>query len=142
MRLFAFVSFLAVLLVGCDSDPVSCPNEGEVSVEDLFVSDNPSRARPTSTVVVNYTGMLEDGSEFDSGEGVGFSLSGTLSGFRVGVAGDGEDIEAMRIGSRRRIVIPPNFGYGGVEREDEDGNTLIPSCSVLTFEVELIDIVG
>lgn len=142
MRLIAFASLLTVLITGCDSDSASCPNEGEVSVEDLFVSDNSSRARSSSTVVINYAGTLEDGSEFDSGESIRFLLSDTLPGFRIGVAGDGGEIEAMRLSSQRMIVVPPNLGYGAVERKDEDGNTLIPSCSVLRFEVELVDIVS
>lgn len=142
MRLIAFASLLTVLITGCDSDSTSCPNEGEVSVEDLFVSDNPSRARSSSTVVMNYAGTLEDGSEFDSGEDVRFVLSNTILGFRIGVAGDGEDIEAMRLGSRRVIEMPPNFGYGSREQRDADGNTLIPGCSMLTFDVELVDIVS
>lgn len=124
----------------CSLQPVRCSNEGDVAVEDLFVSDNPSRPRSSSTVVMNYAGTLEDGSEFDSGEDVRFALSNTILGFRIGVAGDGGDIEAMRIHSRRHIEVPPNYGYGIVPIRFANDSTRIPACSVLNFEIELVDI--
>lgn len=85
------------------------------------------------TAVVHYTGWLPDGTQFDtSREG------GTPFTFRVGA---GEVIEAwevgvvgMRVGGRRKLVVPPALGYGS------DPFGPLPGNAILVFEIELIEI--
>ena len=84
------------------------------------------------TAVVHYTGWLPDGSEFDSSRG------GNPFSFRVGA---GEVIDAwdvgvigMRVGGKRKLVIPPEMGYGS------DGFSIIPGNAILIFEIELLEI--
>lgn len=84
------------------------------------------------TAVVHYTGWFPDGNEFDS------SRAGNPISFRVGA---GEVIDAwdvgligMRVGGKRKLVIPPEMGYG------PDGFSSIPGNAILVFEVELIEI--
>ncbi len=63
---------------------------------------------PPSTdadVVVDYAGFLESGAKFDSGTDVTFNLGRLIQGFTEGVS-------TMKVGGQRRIVIPPDLGYG------------------------------
>lgn len=91
-------------------------------------------AKPTatSTVKVHYEGKLVDGTVFDSsikrGEPVSFPLNQVIPGWTEG-------LQLMSVGSKYRFVIPANIAYG------EQGGGPIPPNSVLTFEVELLEIV-
>jgi hypothetical protein len=83
----------------------------------------------SSTVTVSYRGFLASGQAFDStltGQTRQFDLRGTVPGFRTGLAG-------ARSGGRRRLVIPPELGYGNTTRQS------IPAGSVLYF---VIDVAG
>jgi len=86
-----------------------------------------------SRVVVHYTGWFPDGTVFDTSR-----ESGTPFAFQVG---RGEVIEAwedgllgMRVGGRRKLVVPPALGYG------EGGSGSIPGNAVLVFEIELLQL--
>ena len=139
-----FASLLLVLLLfaGCDSNGdvvFECDNDSvEIEVEELAEGTSPARAGSTDQVLVNYSGELTDGTEFDSGEEVVFALGSLISGFREGVTG-------MRIGGTRRITIPPYRGYGTqAQFRTVDGERVetIPACSTLIFEVDLLDILS
>ena len=95
-----------------------------------LVSGDGLEATPGTTVSVNYKGTLDNGKEFDSSYGRGpfeFSLGAgmVIKGWDEGVAG-------MKVGGKRKLVIPPELGYGS------RGIGPIPPNSVLTFEVELL----
>jgi FKBP-type peptidyl-prolyl cis-trans isomerase FkpA len=83
------------------------------------------------TVTVHYRGRLIDGTEFDSSfsrnEPATFSLSGVIPCWTEGVA-------LMKVGSRARLVCPPDIAYG------DRGQRQIPPGSTLDFEVQLISI--
>ncbi|MBP6926207.1 MAG: FKBP-type peptidyl-prolyl cis-trans isomerase [Candidatus Pacebacteria bacterium] len=84
-------------------------------------------------VTVNYTGMLENGTVFDSsiprGEPFSFTLGDgrVIQGWELGVLG-------MKVGEKRRLNIAPELGYG-----DADLGS-IPPNSTLIFDVELLAI--
>ena len=87
---------------------------------------------PGQTAVVNYTGWLPDGTQFDSSRGRGpFSFplgSGqVITGWDQGVAG-------MAVGEQRLLVLPPDLAYGPM------GQGVIPPNATLIFEVELLEI--
>lgn len=90
-------------------------------------------AMPTreDTVTVHYRGRLIDGTEFDSSfsrnEPATFSLSGVIPCWTEG-------LQLMKVGSRARLVCPPDIAYG------ERGQRQIPPGSTLDFEVQLISI--
>ncbi len=83
-------------------------------------------------VEVHYVGTLADGTVFDSSkvrdQPIEFILGqgNVIRGWDLGV-------EGMRVGGKRRLVIPPNEGYG-----DKGVPSLIPPKSTLSFEVELL----
>ncbi len=85
----------------------------------------------SATVTVKYTGMLLDGTIFDSTDQHGGSA--TLQVNRV-IPGWSEALQAMKRGERRRLVIPPELGYGA-----RGYPGVIPGNAFLVFEVELVD---
>src|SRR5690606_140274 len=85
-----------------------------------------------STVSVNYTGMLPDGTVFDSSVGKA-PLEFELGAGRV-IAGWEQGILGMKVGGKRSLIIPPDMGYGAQDYGP------IPGNSTLLFEVELIDV--
>lgn len=78
------------------------------------------------TVVVRYEGWLPNAKEFDSGE-----LTVTLGTFKTIPAWE-EGLLGMRVGGKRRLIVPPNLGYGSRGAGDA-----IPPNSVLVFDMEV-----
>jgi len=102
-----------------------------LKITELVLGDG-QEATSGMNVSVNYKGTLDDGKEFDSSYGRGpfeFSLGAgmVIKGWDEGVAG-------MKVGGKRKLVIPPELGYGS------RGIGPIPPNSVLTFEVELLGV--
>ena len=100
----------------------------------LKEGDGPSPG-PTDKVKVHYTGWLLDGSKFDSsvdrGKPFTFSLQGgVIQGWLEGVA-------IMKVGEKRKLVIPYELAYGERGRPPK-----IPPKATLVFDVELLGIEG
>ena len=103
-------------------------------IEDL-VEGRGLSARSGHVVVVHYTGWLPNGEQFDSTRDAGEARSFQLGARRDVIAGWEEGVTGMRIGGKRRLVVPPNLGYGsrGVPGA-------IPPNATLVYEFELVDI--
>ena len=86
------------------------------------------------TVVVHYTGWLEDGTQFDSSVDRGEPFAFTLGMGQV-IPGWDEGLATMKIGGKRQLKIPAELGYG-----DAGSGSLIPPGATLIFDVELISI--
>lgn len=90
-----------------------------------------AEALPGATVSVHYTGWLTDGRKFDSSRDRGQPFSFNLGGGQV-IRGWDQGVEGMKVGGRRRLIIPPDLGYGS------RGVGPIPPGATLLFNVELL----
>ena len=99
----------------------------------LYVQDVVTGTGPVAvtgrSVVVRYTGWLPNGKRFEGNEiTVTLGSNQTIRGWEEGLLG-------IRVGGKRRLIIPPHLGYGAKAAGD-----LIPANSVLVFEMEAVSI--
>ena len=85
-------------------------------------------------VVVHYRGTLENGKQFDASYDRGTPFEFPLGAGRV-IKGWDEGVQGMKVGGKRKLVIPPDLGYG-----QRGAGRVIPPNATLIFEVELLDI--
>lgn len=100
---------------------------------DIEVGTGPS-PQTGQTAVVHYTGTLEDGTKFDSSHDRGQPFEFPIGRGRV-IRGWDEGIATMRVGGRRRLVIPSSLGYG-----ERGSPPKIPGGATLIFDVELLGV--
>ena len=123
-----------------DASALGGPIEAEPSqltasglrITDLKIGDGPE-ATAGQTVSVNYRGTLENGKEFDSSYERG-PFEFPLGAGRV-IKGWDEGVAGMKVGGKRKLVIPPELAYGS-----RGAGRVIPGNATLIFEVELLGI--
>lgn len=151
------VAILVTMLAtsGCQADSKTAPTTQSTStttngklpmnITELVKNDTVvgqgREAEPGFNVTVNYTGWLYDPSKAD-GKGTKFDSSLDrhepfvffLGGGQV-IRGWDEGFAGMKVGGKRTLIIPPDYGYGA-----RGAGSVIPPNATLIFDVELLDI--
>lgn len=115
-------------------EPPEGPAPTELQIIDEVVGDG-AEATSGSTVYVDYVGVgYDSGEEFDASYNRGTPLA-----FRLGVGqvikGWDDGVQGMKVGGRRKLVIPPHKGYG-----DRGAGSAIKPGETLIFVVDLVDV--
>ena len=106
----------------------------DLEITDITVGDGPE-AVPGSTVTTHYVGVaFSSGEEFDASWNRGDPLEFPLGRGMV-IAGWDRGIAGMRVGGRRRLVIPPQLAYG-----DRGAGSVIKPGETLIFVVDLVGV--
>lgn len=100
---------------------------------DLVVGTGASPVRGKQ-VKVHYTGTLENGTKFDSSVDRRQPFSFVIGVGQV-IKGWDEGVMGMKVGGKRKLVIPANLGYGA-----RGAGGVIPPHATLLFDVELLDV--
>ena len=127
-------------VVACGDNPAAPTVNVPFSTTDLVVGSG-ATASTGQTVTVAYTGWLyEEGAADNKGTQFDQTSAESPFSFVLGagqvIAGWDQGLEGMKVGGRRRLVIPPALAYG----TQCAGGGLIPPNATLIFEVELLGV--
>ena len=133
-HLFSLLVLFALMASACSgasTGEVTTASGLQYTDEVVGAGDTPQRG---DFVVVHYTGTLQDGTKFDSsldrGEPIVFQI-----GVGQVIPGWDEGVGSMKVGGKRKLIIPPDLGYGA-----RGAGSVIPPNATLVFDVELLDI--
>jgi FKBP-type peptidyl-prolyl cis-trans isomerase len=107
-------------------------DEQNALMGDMVTGQGPE-VKMGSTVSVAYRGWLTDGKLFDESYSRGVLYSFTVGERRV-IAGWEQGLLGMKVGGKRRLIVPPAAGYGS------EAHDPIPPNSVLVFDIELLGV--
>ena len=126
------ITFAVMLIAVSCSKEKQTINNGLV-IEDIKIGDG-QEVEKFNIVTVNYTGLLENGTKFDSSLNPGRTPFRFTVGAGQVIKGWDEGLMGMKVGGKRKLTIPPELGYGSRD------NGPIPANSTLIFEIDLLGI--
>lgn len=143
-RIYIFFAFSLIMIftIACSSIKTSEQKEADLTTVTTasglkyidLLEGTGATPKNGQTVVVHYTGTLGDGTKFDSSLDRKQPFSFMLGVGKV-IKGWDEGLASMKVGGKRKLIIPPDLGYGARAVSDK-----IPANSTLIFEVELLEI--
>jgi len=113
------------------SETITTPSGLQYVDTQVGSGDSPTTGQ---LVVVHYTGTLENGDKFDSSVDRNQPFSFSIGVGRV-IPGWDEGVATMKVGGKRRLIIPSDLGYGA-----QGAGGVIPPNATLIFDVELLEI--
>ena len=126
------ITFAVMLIAVSCSKEKQTMNNGLV-IEDIKIGDG-QEVEKFNIVTVNYTGLLENGTKFDSSLNPGRTPFRFTVGAGQVIKGWDEGLMGMKVGGKRKLTIPPELGSGSRD------NGPIPANSTLIFEIDLLGI--
>ena len=133
--IYKIVIIFVIFIISCGSSEGNMQKlENGLLIEDIVVGVG-NEAKDHNKVVVNYTGTLENGSIFDSSLKPGRDPFTFTLGVGSVIKGWDQGVKGMKVGGKRKLVIPPELGYG-----DKGAGNVIPPNTTLYFEVELLEV--
>ena len=132
MRFSQKLILLLILALGCNKGDVKIMDNGLI-LEDIIIG-NGFEAQEYNKVVVEYIGELEDGTVFDSSSKPGGGFYTFTLGAGSVIKGWDLGIKGMKVGGKRKLIVPPELGYGNQDMG------VIPPNSKLIFIVELKEV--
>ena len=114
-----------------DGKYVTTPSGLKYLDEVVGTGATPTRGQRVS---VHYTGTLEDGKKFDSSRDRNEPFKFPIGTGQV-IKGWDEGVATMKVGGKRKLVIPPDLGYGA-----RGAGGVIPPNATLLFDVELLGV--
>lgn len=138
--LLAVGAVIVILWIYFSSRPQTPPPEiqqpekrAELKVDTLQSGYGNGVVKPGDLIAVNYIGSLEGNIIFESSLSSGKPFE-TYIGKGEAPKGWDEGLIGMRVGEKRKLVVPPELAY------DSEVNGNIPKNSTLYYEIELVDI--
>ena len=143
----------AVPVTGLATSSTTCSTPGPQTQQDSFSTPVSLTAAPSGlrygdvrvgcgrevktgdTVSVAYTGWLANGTKFDTSRAPGRQPISFVEGAGQVITGFDDGLLGMRVGGKRRIVIPPAMGFGAQGRPP-----VIPPNATLVFDVEVVSV--